>query len=895
MIDLSVIMPVYNGEAYLRQAIDSILEQTFKDFEFIIIDDASTDGTPEIIRSYTDSRIRVIRNQSQKGNYPCRNKGLELAVGKYIGIMDADDIAYPQRFEIQYMYLKSHPDIWAVGTSYDFSEPGNKRNLPSSHKQLIICLLLDNIFLHSSLMIRSDILKKQGGYNEKYIYSSDYDLMSRLALLGKVENLPDVLMMYRWHKSQISQSHKEEQNSYADEIRRKYQIDFISRYRGDDQQLPDEWTVGIPQMGRVIALYTYASYTGDVIYEKQADELLEQLLENDIEIIPFLGQESSFCSLGCGLIYILRNGFAEGEENEILTELDARLSALSINWNKEQKEPLYGWIHYLTLRLNVQEDSTVTLINKQNLIQFLDRLGDIEIVDDCLLKDIQKIDALRIFPERTKRLLGEKEIVHVYNVNKPLDDVVTFVIPVRIDSSERRENLDVVLDQLRKRSKIIVLEADNDSKYRVPGNCPNVTYRFVKDDNPIFYRTKYLNELLREANTSIVGIWDTDVIVPNDQIDCSIADIRNGKAVMSFPYDGRFNLCSMEESFVFRDNRLVEFLRGKVYSNSIFHSVGGAFLVNKDYYLEAGGENDHFYGWGMEDLERVKRMEIVGLPVSRADGALYHLFHYRYENSRFYSSRLEEESREEFLKVCSMSKDQLKVYIQTWRDVALEYEKRVYLPSDMHAWSPFLANYFCLMERYHMAFVVIAKNASSHLRNILASSLYGFYPNQGSAHSLVGYNDASPYLCPVLKMQEKEKESGKMIKFAVWRDPVERLVSCYKHFCLEKANRFYFHYLALFEDNSFDRFMEFVRFELGKSNPVNQDEHIRRQSDYYRSEDVDYIVPIHKLNQFLEEHGVPVLKKSANETSVKFQLTDWNHIEEIKELYKTDYEIILTY
>lgn len=439
------------------------------------------------------------------------------------------------------------------------------------------------------------------------------------------------------------------------------------------------------------------------------------------------------------------------------------------------------------------------------------------------------------------------------------------------------------------------MEADNDSKYRVPGNCLNVTYRFVKDDNPIFYRTKYLNELLREADTSIVGIWDTDVIVPNDQIDCSIADIRDGKAVMSFPYDGHFNMCSMEDSFIFRDNRLIEFLKGKEHSDCFIHSVGGAFLVHKVHYLKAGGENEHFYGWGMEDMERVKRMEIVGFPVSRAGGALYHLFHYRYENSRFYSSRLEEESREEFLKVCGLNKDQLKHYIQTWKDVALEYENRVYLPSEMHVRSPFLANYFCLMESYHMAFVIIAKNASSHLRNVLASSLYGFYPNQGGAHSLVGYDDASPYLCPVSKMQEKEKESGKMIKFAVWRDPVERLVSCYKHFCLEKANRFYFRYLALFEDNSFDRFMEFVRFELRKSNPVYQDEHIRRQSDYYRPEDVDYIVPIHKLNQFLEEHGVPVLKKSANETSVKFQLTDWNYIEEIRELYKADYEIELTY
>lgn len=897
MIDISVIMPVFNEEKYLHEAIDSILHQTFDRFEFIIIDDASTDNSLAIIQSYADERIVLICNEQNIGNYPSRNKGLEIAVGKYICVMDADDVAYSQRLELQYQYLEACPDLWILGTGLDFSILGMKWTLPSSHEQLMIGLLQDNVSLHSSLMIRTDVMRKYGGYDEKYVYSSDYDLMSRFSLAGKVENLPEVLMMYRWHASQISQLHRDEQKAFAYDIRRKYQIEFINRYRRANQQTLDEWTVGIPEIGRIIALYTYASYTGDVIYEKQADELLEQLLENDIEIVPYLGQESSFCSLGCGLIYILRNGFAEGEENEILMELDTRLSALSINWNKEQKESLYGWIHYLTLRIDVPEEGMATFINKQNLIQFLDRLGDIEIVDDCLLEDIRKIDALGIFPERTKRLLGEKEIGHLYNVDKPLDDIVTFVISVRIDSSERRENLDVVLDQLskRKRSKIIVLEADNDSKYRVPGNCLNVTYRFVKDDNPIFYRTKYLNELLREADTSIVGIWDTDVIVPNDQIDCSIADIRNGKAVMSFPYDGHFNMCSMEDSFVFRDNRLIEFLKGKEHSDCFIHSVGGAFLVHKDHYLKAGGENEHFYGWGMEDMERVKRMEIVGLPVLRVGGALYHLFHYRYENSRFYSSRLEEESREEFLKVCGLNKDQLKHYIQTWKDVAFEYENRVYLPSEMHVRSPFLANYFCLMESYHMAFVIIAKNASSHLRNVLALSLYGFYPNQGGAHSLVGYDDASPYLCPVSKMQEKEKESGKMIKFAVWRDPVERLVSCYKHFCLEKANRFYFRYLALFEDNSFDRFMEFVRFELGKSNPVYQDEHIRRQSDYYRPEDVDYIVPIHKLNQFLEEHGVPVLKKSANETSVKFQLTDWNYIEEIRELYKADYEMELTY
>lgn len=711
MIDISIIMPVYNEEKYLREAIDSILCQTADNFEFIIIDDASTDNSLPIIQSYTDKRIVLIRNEQNIGNYPSRNKGMEVAVGKYICVMDADDIAYPQRLEVQYEYMETHPTVSALGTNFIFSKTDIKKNLLFSHEQIMIKLLQNNAVLHPSLMIRSDVMRKHGGYNEKYVYSSDYDLIARFAISGTVENLPDILMMYRLHESQISHLHREEQNIYADEIRRKFQIEFIIRYKNINQQTPDEWVVGIPKIGQIIALYTFASYTGDIFYEKLADELLEQLLENEIDIISSLGKECSLCSVGCGLIYLLRNGFAEGSENEVLMELETRLSHLSLNWNKAQTNALYGWIHYLALRVDVPEESTQSLINKQNLIQFLDRLDDIGYINGCLLNDIRKIDDLGIFPERTKRLLSKnvKDSIALNEINKPLDDIVTFVIPVRIDSSERKNNLDVVLEQLSKReqSKIIVLEADNESKYKVPENYTNVTYHFVKDDTPIFYRTKYLNVLLREAETSIVGIWDTDVIVPNEQINESIADIRNGRAVMSYPYDGHFNFCSLEDSFVFREYRMIEFLKDKIYHNCVLHSVGGAFLVHKDYYLEAGGENEHFYGWGMEDMERVKRIEILGFPVSRASGALYHLFHYRYENSRFYNQRLEEESRKEFLKVCSMDKDQLIQYIRTWKDVALKYENRVYLPSVMHARDPFLANYFCLMESYQKLLMTI--------------------------------------------------------------------------------------------------------------------------------------------------------------------------------------------
>ena len=99
-------------------------------------------------------------------------------------------------------------------------------------------------------------------------------------------------------------------------------------------------------------------------------------------------------------------------------------------------------------------------------------------------------------------------------------------------------------------------------------------------------------------------------------------------------------------------------------------SVGGAFFVDRDIYLRAGGENEYFYGWGCEDLERVKRMEILGLPVCRAEGPLFHLYHPRKENSWYGSRELELQNRQEFLKVCGMTREELQAYIRTWKWVS---------------------------------------------------------------------------------------------------------------------------------------------------------------------------------------------------------------------------------
>lgn len=215
------------------------------------------------------------------------------------------------------------------------------------------------------------------------------------------------------------------------------------------------------------------------------------------------------------------------------------------------------------------------------------------------------------------------------------------------------------------------------------------------------------------------------------------------------------------------------------------------------------------------------------------------------------------------------------------------------IPENHIVTSPFMGNYFCLIDKYDMAFIAIAKNGMTFLKNIAIKARGKQLPeNEDLTHKMVGFTPEAGYLIPVQKMCSWEKQNKNVMEFAVWRDPVERLISTYKFFCLEKEFRNYWHYLDLYHDSSFERFMEFVVFELKKSHPLYQDEHIRRQVDYYRLEDVDYIVPIEELNHFLQANQVCLLEEKSNTTSVAFDLPDKKWIDEIRKLYKADYNLM---
>jgi glycosyltransferase involved in cell wall biosynthesis len=222
---ISVIMPCYNCERYVGAAIESILTQSFQDFELIIINDGSTDNSHDEIIKRRNDRIRYIPLEKNVGNYPARNAGIMQAKGKYISVMDADDIAYKERLEIQYNYLEQHPKVGAIGGQGQFMNAsgelsGKMTNPVVPYKQLRTFLLMNNFIAHPTLMVRSSFLHRYNlFYNENYRYASDFEFISRCSALFPVMNIDQELIKYRLHQEQISSKHFAMQVQYADLIR----------------------------------------------------------------------------------------------------------------------------------------------------------------------------------------------------------------------------------------------------------------------------------------------------------------------------------------------------------------------------------------------------------------------------------------------------------------------------------------------------------------------------------------------------------------------------------------------------------------------------------------------------------------------------------------------------
>ena len=199
---ISVIMPVYNEEKTVKKAVESVLKQTYRKIELIIIDDASTDSTPKIVRELAkeDDRIIMLRNSVNRGITYSLNRGLRKASGKYIARIDGDDWYHPRKLELQTTFLEERRDYGIVGTFYVLltrDKMALKVSLPITHEEILKQLAYRNAFAHSSIMVRKDILDAVGYYDERYEYAQDYDLYFRILSISKGYNIPKYLLFRR--------------------------------------------------------------------------------------------------------------------------------------------------------------------------------------------------------------------------------------------------------------------------------------------------------------------------------------------------------------------------------------------------------------------------------------------------------------------------------------------------------------------------------------------------------------------------------------------------------------------------------------------------------------------------------------------------------------------------
>ena len=214
-------MPVFNGAKYIKEAIQSVLNQTFIDFELIIVNDGSTDESAEIVCSFSDKRIRFFENETNKGIVFTRNFAIEKSCGKYIAIFDCDDIMLPEKLQKQVDFLEQNSNFAMVGSSIEMIDERSVSigkhiyNIPV--ELLKTRLFFDNYFAQSSMLIRRDVLKKYF-YDENFLQAEDYFLWSQIAQNHKIANLEEILIKYRVHNQSISNTKQEQMKEFVKKV-----------------------------------------------------------------------------------------------------------------------------------------------------------------------------------------------------------------------------------------------------------------------------------------------------------------------------------------------------------------------------------------------------------------------------------------------------------------------------------------------------------------------------------------------------------------------------------------------------------------------------------------------------------------------------------------------------
>lgn len=432
---------------------------------------------------------------------------------------------------------------------------------------------------------------------------------------------------------------------------------------------------------------------------KQALEMIESVVGNyRNDIYPDYSR--GLAGIGCGIQYLINKGYLKANADEVLVEVDAALfSAVYFlaHTDLTHATGLTGIASYYFYRLEDQHascDNLCTLTSCSVLISILDILSARFHLNGYTypvfrnlpeVSNMEKKDILDFLVRFIPLDICKGQAVQLRNCiqkssppfcfpsrqqgTKNLNDV-SILIPVRIDSEERKANLETLIRFYRQQTnaQFIIWEADQYPRLKIEEDA-SLLYIFHRDSDPIFHHTRYRNEMIRLARTPIIAIWDTDVFVPLEQMYEAAEQIRKQQAVLSYPFDGVCYSVPPAMSVLFRKEMNIGMLN--VYKTkfpTVFGmlTVGGVFFVDRERYRQAGMENEYFYGWGPEDAERLKRITLLNLPVSRIKGDIFHLWHPRKLNSGFADERRNISGKQEFLRICRMSRSELETEVKSW-------------------------------------------------------------------------------------------------------------------------------------------------------------------------------------------------------------------------------------
>ena len=297
---VSVFMPVYNAGIDLIEAVQSILDQTFSDFEFVIVNDGSTDNSMELLQQFNDSRIRIINNDGNKGLIASLNIGLELCVGEYIVRMDQDDISLPTRIEKQVEFMDQHPEYGLIGSWFqDFGDNIESKLVcySSDDTQIRIRHLYQTHISHPTALLRNSVIKENNlKFDPAFVHGEDYEFWVRMSAYCKLSNIPELLVLKRDHIHNITNKYAQTMQDTCAKVKLKQfhqmgvelQVDDVNLY---SKFADGEWAFNIEEMDKLTQLLEKIKRANEqsefilpVVYNNYLAEKLFHLCYNNTAI-----------------------------------------------------------------------------------------------------------------------------------------------------------------------------------------------------------------------------------------------------------------------------------------------------------------------------------------------------------------------------------------------------------------------------------------------------------------------------------------------------------------------------------------------------------------------------------------------------------------------------------